>query len=161
MKVFSQRLAANKAMQVVEDLHGVEALQLSFDTRQKSRFSATLANGETVCVDLPRTGVLRGGDYIATEQGNVLCIQAAPQDLMQITGNTDFALIQAAYHLGNRHVPLMLTATALYFEPDHVLAAMLLGLGLTVQQVHMAFEPESGAYQHHHDTRLARVNLST
>lgn len=151
MKVFSQRLPFYKGV------HAVEHLQLSFDTRQKSRFSATLSSGEKVCVDLPRTGVLRGGDYIATEQGDVLQILAAPQALMAVTATNDFDLIKAAYHLGNRHVPLMLTPTALFFEPDHVLAQMLQGLGLQIAAQNTAFEPESGAYQHHHDVRLAPV----
>ena len=164
MKVFSQRLSTaqfttTKAMLASVDEPEVEVLCLSFDTRQKSRFSAKLGSGETILVDLPRTGVLRGGDCIATEAGEVLRITAAPQALMQVTGQTDFALIQAAYHLGNRHVPLMLTPSALYFEPDHVLANMLQGLGLCVSETLAAFEPESGAYQHHHDTRLAAIDL--
>lgn len=161
MKVFSQRLPAtpSKGQLTNNNTSGLAVLSLTFDTRQKSRFSATLPSGESVLVDLPRTGVLRGGDCIATEAGDVLCIAAAPQALMQVTGQTDFALIQAAYHLGNRHVPLMLTPSALYFEPDHVLANMLTGLGLQVSPCEHAFEPESGAYQHHHDTRLAAIDL--
>ena len=74
---------------------------------------------------------------------------------MQVSTANPFDLLKAAYHLGNRHVPLMLTPTALYFEPDHVLAEMVEGLGLTVQTVDHPFEPESGAYaQHSHETRL-------
>ncbi|WP_428706060.1 urease accessory protein UreE, partial [Staphylococcus aureus] len=79
--------------------------------------------------DLPRTGILRSGSYIATEQGEVLRIDAKPEKLMQVIASNSFDLLKAAYHLGNRHVPLMLTPTALYFEPDHVLAEMIIGLG--------------------------------
>lgn len=63
---------------------------------------------------------------------------------------TDFLLMRAAYHLGNRHVPLMLTPDALYFEPDHVLSDMLIGLGVNVNEVHTGFEPETGAYSKSH-----------
>ena len=62
-------------------------------------------------------------------------VDAKPERLMQVTAPTAFDLLKAAYHLGNRHVPLMLTPTALYFEPDHVLAEMVMGLGLTVAEI--------------------------
>lgn len=78
---------------------------------------------------------MRSGSYIATQEGDVLRVDAKPERLMQVTAQTDFDLLKAAYHLGNRHVPLMLTPTALYFEPDHVLAEMVEGLGLQFQKL--------------------------
>ncbi|AXI03455.1 urease accessory protein UreE [Aquirhabdus parva] len=133
----------------------VETLALPFDTRQKSRFRATLASGIDIGVDLPRTGVLRSGAYIATQTDEALQIVAAAETVMQAVAADSFTLLKAAYHLGNRHVPLMLTPDAVYFEPDHVLAEMVEGLGLTVTTMQHPFEPESGAYaQHAHETRL-------
>ena len=152
MKIYTQRLE-----QVPVDTE-VETVALSFDTRQKSRFRATLNSGIDIGVDLPRTGILRSGAYISTEQGDILKVDAKPEQLMQVTAPSEFDLLKAAYHLGNRHVPLMLTPTALYFEPDHVLAEMVQGLGLTVKEVEHPFEPESGAYaQHSHDHRLSPI----
>ena len=107
---------------------------------------------------MPRTGILRSGSFIATHDGDILRVDAKPERLMQVTAKTDFELLKAAYHLGNRHVPLMLTPYALYFEPDHVLAEMVEGLGLVVKEVEHMFEPESGAYaQHAHDHRLSPI----
>ena len=152
MKIYTQRLD-----EIASD-QAFETLELNFDTRQKSRFRATLANGTDIGADLPRTGILRSGSFIATNEGDILRIDAKPERLMQVTAETDFELLKAAYHLGNRHVPLMLTPYALYFEPDHVLAEMVEGLGLQVKQVEHAFEPESGAYaQHNHDHRLSPI----
>ncbi|ODL96531.1 urease accessory protein UreE [Acinetobacter pittii] len=152
MKIYTQRL---------EDIspdQAFETVELTFDTRQKSRFRAALASGVDIGADLPRTGILRSGSYIATQEGDVLRVDAKPERLMQVTAQTDFDLLKAAYHLGNRHVPLMLTPTALYFEPDHVLAEMVEGLGLTVSETDHPFEPESGAYaQHGHDHRLSPI----
>jgi urease accessory protein len=152
MKIYTQRLEQLAAGQTAE------RLALNFDTRQKSRFRAVLADGSAIGVDLPRTGILRAGALIATEAGELLQIEALPEHLMQISAQTNFDLLKAAYHLGNRHVPLMLTPDALYFEPDHVLADMVQGLGLVVKQVEHPFEPESGAYaQHQHEHRLAPI----
>ncbi|UDY19515.1 Urease accessory protein UreE [Acinetobacter baumannii] len=152
MKIYTQRL---------EDIspdQAFETVELTFDTRQKSRFRAALASGVDIGADLPRTGILRSGSYIATQEGDVLRVDAKPERLMKVTAQTEFDLLKAAYHLGNRHVPLMLTPTALYFEPDHVLAEMVVGLGLTVTETDHPFEPESGAYaQHSHDHRLSPI----
>ncbi|MDC5201667.1 urease accessory protein UreE [Acinetobacter baumannii] len=152
MKIYTQRL---------EDIspdQAFETVELTFDTRQKSRFRAALASGVDIGADLPRIGILRSGSYIATQEGDVLRVDAKPERLMKVTAQTEFDLLKAAYHLGNRHVPLMLTPTALYFEPDHVLAEMVEGLGLTVTETDHPFEPESGAYaQHSHDHRLSPI----
>ncbi|EPX2355421.1 urease accessory protein UreE [Acinetobacter baumannii] len=154
MKIYTQRL---------EDIspdQAFETVELTFDTRQKSRFRAALASGVDIGADLPRTGILRSGSYIATQEGDVLRVDAKPERLMKDTAQTEFDLLKAAYHLGNRHVPLMLTPTALYFEPDHVLAEMVEGLGLTVTETDHPFEPESGAYaQHSHDHRLSPIKV--
>lgn len=155
MNLYTLRLSTDGATKP-----NVETLALPFDTRQKSRFRATLASGIDIGVDLPRTGVLRSGAYISTELGDVLQIVAAPETVMQAIAPDAFTLLKAAYHLGNRHVPLMLTPDALYFEPDHVLAEMVEGLGLTVQTLQHPFEPESGAYaQHAHETRLRPLKV--
>ena len=152
MKIYTQRLERiNKGIEA-------ESIELTFDTRQKSRFRATLKNGLDIGADLPRTGILRSGSYIATEAGEILRVDAKAEKLMQVSSHNSFDLLKAAYHLGNRHVPLMLTPTALYFEPDHVLAEMIVGLGLAVNDVEHPFEPESGAYaQHQHDHRLSPI----
>lgn len=152
MKIYTQRL------EHISPDQSFETVELTFDTRQKSRFRATLSSGIDIGADLPRTGVLRSGSYIATQQGEILRVDAKPERLMQVVATTDFDLLKAAYHLGNRHVPLMLTPTALYFEPDHVLAEMVEGLGLTVSETDHPFEPESGAYaQHSHDHCLSPI----
>lgn len=152
MKIYTQRIEA-----VTED-QAFETVQLNFDTRQKSRFRATLVSGCDIGADLPRTGILRGGSFIATETGDLLRVDALPERLMCVQASSEFELLKAAYHLGNRHVPLMLTPSALYFEPDHVLAEMVEGLGLLVTEVDHPFEPESGAYaQHAHDHRLSPI----
>lgn len=152
MKIYTQRLEQLKPKQQFE------TIELTFDVRQKSRFRATLKNGVDIGADLPRNGILRSGSFMATEQGDVLRVDAKHEKLMQVTTDNSFELLKAAYHLGNRHVPLMLTPTALYFEPDHVLVEMVMGLGLRVTETLHSFEPESGAYaQHQHDHRLSPI----
>jgi urease accessory protein len=125
-------------------------LELDWDVRQKSRFDATDFGGRHLGVFLPRGTVVRGGDVLVAEDGSLIRVIAAPQSVLKITHcsahGTPFDLIRAAYHLGNRHVPIELKHDHLKIEPDHVLADMLRAMHLIVNAVEEAFEPESGAY---------------
>jgi len=128
-------------------------LTLDWDTRQKSRFDATDSTGRALGVFLPRGAVVRGGDVLVAEDGSLVRVQAAPQAVLRITACTEhgsaFDLTRAAYHLGNRHVPIELQADHLKIGPDHVLADMLRAMHMTVVAVSEPFEPESGAYGDH------------
>ncbi len=125
-------------------------VELDWDVRQKSRFDATDSAGRSLGVFLPRGTVVRGGDVLVAEDGSLVRVLAAPQQVLRITHcqahGTPFDLIRAAYHLGNRHVPIELKPDHLQIEPDHVLADMLRAMHLIVQPVEQPFEPENGAY---------------
>jgi urease accessory protein len=131
---------------------------LDWDTRQKSRFQATDSLGRELGVFLPRGTAARGGDVLVAEDGSLVRVLAAPQPLLRITACTahgsPFDLVRAAYHLGNRHVPIELKPDHLKIEPDHVLADLLRAMHLIVSEVEEGFEPEGGAYAaggHGHD----------
>lgn len=131
-------------------------LVLDWDIRQKSRFDTVASDERHVGVFLPRGTVVRGGDVLLTQDGSLLRVVAAPQPVLRITACPDhpaheqaFDLMRAAYHLGNRHVPIELRPDHLKIEPDHVLADMLRAMHLTVVEVREPFEPEAGAYGDH------------
>jgi urease accessory protein len=131
-------------------------LTLDWDVRQKSRFDAESSDGRHVGVFLPRGTLVRGGDVLITQDGSLLRVVAAPQPVLRITACTahdhghhhapGFDLMRAAYHLGNRHVPIELQPDHLKIEPDHVLADLLRAMHLNVAEVSEPFEPEGGAY---------------
>ena len=129
------------------------SITLDWDTRQKSRFDATDSAGRALGVFLPRGTVVRGGDVLVAEDGSLIRVEAAPQTVLRITAcaehGSPFDLTRAAYHLGNRHVPIELKPDHLKIEPDHVLADMLRAMHMTVVEVSEPFEPESGAYGDH------------
>ena len=135
-------------------------VELDWDVRQKSRFDTTDSLGRHLGVFLPRGTLLRGGDVLVVEDGSMVRVLAAPQPVLRIsacpTHGSPFDLTRAAYHLGNRHVPIELKPDHLKIEPDHVLADLLRAMHLIVNTVEEAFEPEGGAYSaathasHHH-----------
>ena len=151
-------LTANKLMPHGRGLAAVllkraATLELDWDVRQKSRFDATDSQGRQIGIFLPRGTAVRGGDVLVAEDGSLIRVIAAKQPVLVITHcsahGTPFDLTRAAYHLGNRHVPIELQPDHLKIEPDHVLAAMLRAMHLIVREDEAAFEPENGAYGAH------------
>lgn len=121
-------------------------LKLPFEARQKSRLRTQLASGEEVALLLPRGEILRGGDLVVASDGRVIEVVAEPEKLFHVECGTPSALACAAYHLGNRHVPVQVGDGFLRLAADHVLEEMLKGLGARVSAVELPFEPEAGAY---------------
>ena len=151
-------LTANKLMPQGRGLAPVllkraATIELDWDVRQKSRFDATDSQGRQIGVFLPRGTAVRGGDVLVAEDGSLIRVIAAQQPVLRITHCSDhgtpFDLTRAAYHLGNRHVPIELKPDHLKIEPDHVLADMLRSMHLIVVAAEEAFEPEGGAYGSH------------
>lgn len=122
---------------------------LPYDARRKSRQRVVLASGEEMGYVLPAGTVLRHGDRLLTGSGRVVEVAAAVEELLEVRAGDRLQLGRAAYHLGNRHVPVQFGDDFLRLQPDHVLAEMLVGLGCLVSEVAAAFDPEGGAYGGH------------
>jgi urease accessory protein len=125
-------------------------VELDWDVRCKSRFDATDSGGRPLAVFLSRGQVVRGGDVLVAEDGSLVRVKAMPQPVLVVRAcpqhGSPFDLLRAAYHLGNRHVPLELQTDRLQLEPDHVLADLLRQMHLIVSEERAPFEPEAGAY---------------
>jgi len=121
-------------------------LTLPFEQRCKSRLRTTLVSGEEIGLFLERGTILRGGDCLAADDGRVVRVQSAEEKLMEVRARDAQSLAKAAYHLGNRHTPIQVGDGWLRFAADHVLAEMLIGLGVEVSALDAPFEPEPGAY---------------
>jgi len=145
-------------LQIVErlsaDLPTRATLTLPFDLRQKSRLRTRLDSGEEVGLFLPRGTVLRHGDRLRTTTGLVVEVRAALESVSTARTEDARLLARAAYHLGNRHVPLQVDVGWLRYLHDHVLDHIVEDLGLDVACEQAPFEPEAGAHgdvsAHHH-----------
>lgn len=121
-------------------------LSLTYEQRSRSRLRAQLDDGREVGILLPRGETLRDGDLLTDEQGEVIQIRAAAEPVSSAEVDDPLLLARAAYHLGNRHVALQIEPGRLCWLHDHVLDAMVSGLGLSVTAEQAPFEPEAGAY---------------
>jgi urease accessory protein len=144
MLVLTKCLPPNEQITINFSLH------LTAEERTKTRQRIETADGESVSLRLPRGTVLKNGDLLQSETAEtIIQIVAKPEPVLTVTATNPLDLLKAAYHLGNRHVPLEIKSSYLRLSPDSVLASMLLKLGLDVQEEIAPFFPETGAYGHH------------
>ena len=125
-------------------------LPLTWERRQKSRQRVRLDSGEEVALLLPRGTVLQNGQQVASDTGRIVEIVAEPEPVSTVRSDDPKHLARAAYHLGNRHTPVEVGQGWLRYQVDHVLDAMIQGLGIEPRPEQAPFEPEPGAYTHHH-----------
>ncbi len=152
-------LASNQALAPAL-LRRAAVLTLPYDQRCRSRLAVTLDDGRDAALFLPRGTILRDGAVLVATDGTLVRVAAASQPVLRVTGASALALLRAAYHLGNRHIPVQVHGDWLQLEHDPVLRDMLLRLGgVQVEDVEAAFDPESGAYggghRHGHDETFA------
>jgi urease accessory protein len=142
------------ATRQVQQVSGIRRLLLPFEIRQKRRFRAVLEDGSEVAIFLPRGSNLTDGDVLEADDGTLIKIVAAPEQVLYVTASSSHALTRAAFHLGNRHTPVELGNGYLKLESDPVIKEMLLRLGVQVQEAVLPFQPEAGAYGggHRHDS---------
>ena len=138
------------------DGHADGSLTLPLDRRMKGRQRVTLDDDTEAGLFLERGGVLRDGDRIATGEGYVARVRAAPEPLSTVRCDDPLLLARACYHLGNRHVPLQIEKGRLCYRHDPVLDAMLRRLGMEPLREEAPFEPEPGAYGDHTHTNVGQ-----
>ena len=140
-----------------------DTVVLDFDDRHRRRMAMTGTRGLEFLLDLENAVALRGGDALLLEDGRLIEVIAAPEPLIEIRGVDPLHLVRVAWHLGNRHLPTQIMAKGLRIRRDHVIEAMVKGLGARIIEIEAPFDPEGGAYAggghahaaddhaHHHD----------
>ncbi|MEA2869314.1 MAG: urease accessory protein [Bradyrhizobium sp.] len=139
-----------RATQVRAHHHWTQApadtVVLDFDDRHRRRMAMTGTRGLEFLLDLENAVALRGGDALVLDDGRLIEVVAAPELLVEIRGTDLQHLVRVAWHLGNRHLPTQIMAKGLRIRRDHVIEAMVKGLGARVIEIEAPFDPEGGAY---------------
>jgi urease accessory protein len=123
-----------------------DTVVLDFDDRHRRRMAMTGTRGLEFLLDLENAVALRGGDALVLEDGRLIEVVAAPEPLAEIRGADPQHLVRVAWHLGNRHLPTQIMPKGLRIRRDHVIEAMVRGLGARVIEIEAPFDPEGGAY---------------
>src|ERR1700682_5972623 len=123
-----------------------DTVVLDFDDRHRRRMAMTGTRGLEFLLDLENAVALRGGDALVLEDGRLVEVVAAPEPLVEIRGADPLHLVRVAWHLGNRHLPTQIMPKGLRIRRDHVIEAMVTGLGARIIEIEAPFDPEGGAY---------------
>jgi urease accessory protein len=123
---------------------------LDFDHRHRRRLAMTGEKGVEFLLDVAEAMALKDGDGIVLDDGRIVEVRAANEELAEITAADSAHLVRLAWHLGNRHLPTALAGDRLFIRRDHVIEDMLKKLGASIRHVEAPFDPEGGAYGHHH-----------
>jgi len=124
-----------------------DTIVLDYEGRHRRRVTMTGTRGTEFLLDLPEAVVLRGGDALVLEDGRLIEIVAAPEELAEVRCGDPRQLARVAYHIGNRHVQAEIMDNRLRMRRDHVLEDMVRGLGAKVSHIEAPFEPDTGAYE--------------
>ena len=135
-----------------------DLVTLAHDERRIRRKLLTLVHGDEVLVDFPNPVTLDDRAVLVLEDGRLVEVIAAEEDLYEITARDAGHLLRLAWHLGNRHLPAQLEEHRILIKRDHVIRDMLLGLGAGVTAISEPFFPEHGAYHGHGDHTHALLN---
>ena len=123
-----------------------DSVLLDFDDRHRRRLAMTGTRGLEFLLDLEHATALRGGDALVLEDGRLIEVVAAAEPLLEIRATDPQHLVRLAWHLGNRHLSTQIMAKSLRIRRDHVIEAMVKGLGARVIEIEAPFDPEGGAY---------------
>lgn len=130
----------------------VGTLRLDHAARHLRRKLVTTDQGEKIMVDLPEPVLFADGDRLVLEDGRAIAIVAAEEQLYEVRPGPACPLRHLAWHLGNRHLPAQIDEDRILIQRDHVIRAMLEGLGASVREIVARFQPVHGAYHAHgHD----------
>lgn len=124
-----------------------DTIVLDYEGRHRRRVTMTGTRGVEFLLDLPEAVALRGGDALILEDGRLVEIIAAPEELAEVRCADPRQLARVAYHIGNRHVQAEILANRIRIRRDHVLEDMVRGLGAKVAHIEAPFEPDTGAYE--------------
>ena len=127
-----------------------DTVVLDFDDRHRRRMAMTGTRGLEFLLDLENAVALRGGDALVLEDGRLIEVVAAAEPLLEIRGADPLHLVRVAWHLGNRHLPTQIMPKGLRIRRDHVIEAMVKGLGARIIEIEAPFDPEGGAYAASH-----------
>ncbi len=128
----------------------VDVVVLTHDERHLRRKLLHMAHDDVVMLDLKEPVVLEHGDLLVLEgDAGYVEIVAAEEPLLEIKARDRLHQIELAWHLGNRHLAAQIEDDRILIERDHVIKAMLEGLGATVTEVSEPFSPLHGAYHSH------------
>ena len=136
--MISEKILFNPEDKKIED-----TITLTYDQRFIRRKKLVSDNNFGFLVNLSETVSLKKNDGFLLDNGSIILIKSAEEELLEITSNN---LIKITWHIGNRHIPCQIENERLLIQVDKVIENLIIKLGGSVKKVNEEFNPEGGAY---------------
>ena len=120
-----------------------DTITLTYDQRFIRRKKLVSDNNFGFLVNLSETVSLKKNDGFLLDNGSIILIKSAEEELLEITSNN---LMKITWHIGNRHIPCQIENERLLIQVDKVIENLIIKLGGHVKKVKEEFNPEGGAY---------------
>jgi len=147
-----RRAVAIKPAEAWDKNIAIDRVVLDAGDRNRRRIVLTGETGTEFLLDFEKPVTLRDGDGLVLDDGAIVLVAGAPEELIEISAHGPLDLVRLAWHLGNRHTEVQVVGNKLRIRRDHVLEEMLRGLGAHFLPLEAPFDPEpSGPREHAHD----------
>ena len=136
--MISEKILVNPENKKIDD-----TITLTYDQRFVRRKKLVSDNNFGFLVNLSETVSLKKNDGFLLDNGSIILIKSAEEELLEITSNN---LMKITWHIGNRHIPCQIENERLLIQVDKVIENLIIKLGGHVKKVKEEFNPEGGAY---------------
>ena len=136
--MISEKILVNPENKKIED-----TITLTYDQRFIRRKKLVSDNNFGFLVNLSETVSLKKNEGFLLDNGSIILIKSAEEELLEITSNN---LMKIIWHIGNRHIPCQIENERLLIQVDKVIENLIIKLGGHVKKVKEEFNPEGGAY---------------
>ena len=136
--MISEKILVNPENKKIED-----TITLTYDQRFIRRKKLVSDSNFGFLVNLSETVSLKKNDGFLLDNGSIILIKSAEEELLEITSNN---LMKITWHIGNRHIPCQIENERLLIQVDKVIENLIIKLGGHVKKVKEEFNPEGGAY---------------
>jgi urease accessory protein len=130
-----------------------DTLTLGWEDRLRVRGRRRSDGGVEVGLSLLRGTILRGGDCLVLDEAKtVVVVVERPEPVFLIEPHTPQEWGLFAYHIGNRHLPLMMTGAGIVCPDVAGVEQLLEQQRIPFARAKLAFTPATSVANHHdHD----------
>jgi urease accessory protein len=128
-----------------------DTMTLGWEDRMHVRGRRQSDGGLAFGLSLPRGTMLRGGDCLVVDEATtVVVVVERPEPIFLIEPRTPQEWGLFAYHIGNRHQPLMITETAIVCPDVAGVEQLLEQQRIPFARTTLAFTPATSVASHDH-----------
>jgi urease accessory protein len=129
-----------------------DTITLGWEDRLRVRGRRRSDGGISFGLSLPRGTLLRGGDCLVLDEvKTVVAVIERPEPVFLIEPHTPQEWGLYAYHIGNRHQPLMIAERGIVCPDVAGVEELLQQQHIPFSRATLSFTPATSVANHHHD----------